>query len=37
MDRSCIVWNLGWQKKGEKLLHLDRQVKTKQGQQSQKT
>lgn len=37
VDRSCIVWNLSWQKKGEKLLHLDRQVKTKQGQQSQKT
>lgn len=30
-DKSCIVWNLNWTKKGEKLLVLDRQLKTKQG------
>ena len=31
-DKSCIVWNLNWSKKGEKLLVLDNQNKTKQGQ-----
>ena len=30
-DKTCIVWNLNWQKKGEKLLVLDKQIKTKQG------
>ena len=35
-DKSVIVWNLNWQKKGEKLLVLDKQIKTKQGQTSSK-
>ena len=36
-DKSCIVWNMMQGKKGEKLLVLDRLVKTKQGQQVAKT
>ena len=28
-DKTCIVWNLKWQKKGEKLLILDRLKKNK--------
>lgn len=31
VDKSCIIWNMNWQKKGEKLLVLDKQIKTKQG------
>lgn len=30
-DKRCILWNLNWQKKGEKLIYLDRQLKTKPG------
>jgi len=28
-DKTCIVWNLKWQKKGEKVLVLDRLKKNK--------
>ena len=31
-DKSCIVWNLNWQKKGEKLLVLDKIKATKTGE-----
>jgi WD40 repeat protein len=31
-DKSCIIWNLKWQKKGEKLLILDRLKKNKTSQ-----
>ena len=28
-DKSCIIWNMKWTKKGEKLLVLDRMKKNK--------
>ena len=36
-DKSCIIWNLNWSKKGEKLLVLDNQIKTKLGQNESKS
>ena len=34
VDKRCIIWNLKWSKKGEKLLILDRLKKNKTSQEN---